>query len=95
MTTAVQAIAIKARTCPRHHFQNLSGLLDVKQLRESWGQLNQSMLSWYMIQPLRVGKNICTKTGLVLMDVSCTSKRLTEEPDAVVPHVRICVGSAE
>lgn len=42
MTTAVQTLAIKARTHPHHHFQNLSGLLDEQLLRESWGQLNKS-----------------------------------------------------
>lgn len=42
MTTNVQAIAIKSRTCPQHRFQNLSRLLDEQRLRESWGQLNKT-----------------------------------------------------
>lgn len=42
MKTTVQAIAIKARTCPRYQFQNLSSMLDEQLLRKSWGQLNKS-----------------------------------------------------
>ena len=29
----------------------------------------------------------------VRVGLSCASKYITEEPDAVVPHVRICVGA--
>src|SRR5690554_3476278 len=34
--------------------------------------------------------------GLVLLmgSVICTGKDITEEPDAVIPHVRICLGAA-
>ena len=40
MTTELQAIAFKARTHPKHRFQNLMGLLDRNLLYQSWGQLN-------------------------------------------------------
>ena len=42
MTTALQAIAYKAQTHPRHVFQNLSALLDEALMYESWGQLKKS-----------------------------------------------------
>lgn len=41
MTTALQAVAYKARTRPRHRFQNLSSLLDERLMYESWGRLNK------------------------------------------------------
>ena len=41
MTTALQAVADKARTHPGHVFQNLSGLLDEALMWESWGQLKK------------------------------------------------------
>lgn len=41
MTTALQAIAFKAQTHPKHRFQNLMGLLDRNLLYQSWGQLNK------------------------------------------------------
>jgi group II intron reverse transcriptase/maturase len=41
MTTALQAIAFKAQTHPKHRFQNLVGLLDRNLLYQSWGQLNK------------------------------------------------------
>ena len=41
MTTALQAIAYKARTHPKHVFQNLSSLLDEELMSESWGQLKK------------------------------------------------------
>ena len=34
-------------------------------------------------------------TDLELGRVDYTSKYITEEPDAVVPHVRICVGAVQ
>lgn len=34
-------------------------------------------------------------TDLELGRVDYTSKFITEEPDAVVPHVRICVGAVQ
>lgn len=40
MKTKLQAIAFKARTHPKHRFQNLMGLLDRNLLYQSWGQLN-------------------------------------------------------
>lgn len=40
MTTALHAIASKARTHPGHRFQDLYGLLDTGLLMTSWGQLN-------------------------------------------------------
>ena len=43
MTTALQAIAYKAQTHPRHIFQNLSALLDEGLLFESWGQLKKNV----------------------------------------------------
>lgn len=45
MTTALQAIAYKAQTHPRHAFQNLSALLDEGLMFESWGQLKKSAAS--------------------------------------------------
>ena len=41
MTTALQAIAIKAQTHPKHRFQNVYRLLDKGLLFESWGALNK------------------------------------------------------
>ncbi len=41
MTTKLNAIAFKARTHPKHRFQNLYGLLDADSLYQSWGQLNK------------------------------------------------------
>lgn len=41
MTTALQSIAIKARTHPKHRFQNLYKLLDSRLLFSSWGSLNK------------------------------------------------------
>ena len=41
MTTELQTIAFKAKTHPRHRFQNLMGLLDRNLLYQSWGQLNK------------------------------------------------------
>ena len=43
MTTALQAIAYKAQTHPKHVFQNLSTLLDEGLLFESWGQLKKNV----------------------------------------------------
>lgn len=43
MTTALQAIAYKAQTHPKHVFQNLSALLDEDLLFESWGQLKKNV----------------------------------------------------
>ena len=40
MTTALQAIAIKAQTHPTHRFQNLYKLMDKRLLFGSWGSLN-------------------------------------------------------
>ena len=41
MTTELQAIASKARTHPKHVFQNLSRLLEEELMLESWGQLKK------------------------------------------------------
>ncbi|MCP8690529.1 group II intron reverse transcriptase/maturase [Marinobacterium sedimentorum] len=41
MTTALHSIAFKARSHPRHRFQNLYGLLNSDLLYQSWGQLNK------------------------------------------------------
>ncbi|WP_028110739.1 group II intron reverse transcriptase/maturase [Ferrimonas futtsuensis] len=41
MTTELQAIAFKARTHPKHRFQDLYGLLEPELLYTSWGQLNK------------------------------------------------------
>ena len=41
MTTELQGIAYKARTHPKHVFQNLSSLLDEGLMLESWGQLKK------------------------------------------------------
>ncbi len=60
----------------------------------NWSQYKQ-MLSWYLISATEGEEFTSPQAGLVLMQVSCAGKYLTEEPDAVVPHVRICVGSAE
>lgn len=43
MTTALQAIAYKAQTHPKHVFQNLSALLDEGLLFGSWGQLKKNV----------------------------------------------------
>jgi group II intron reverse transcriptase/maturase len=43
MTTALQAVAYKAQTHPRHVFQNLSSLLDEDLMFESWGQLKKQV----------------------------------------------------
>ncbi len=45
MTTALQAIAYKAMTHPKHVFQNLSALLDEGLMFESWGQLKKGAAS--------------------------------------------------
>lgn len=45
MTTALQAIAYKATTHPKHVFQNLSAVLDEGLMFESWGQLKKSAAS--------------------------------------------------
>ena len=42
MTTALLAIACKARTHPKHRFQNLYRLLDKRLLAVSWGALNKA-----------------------------------------------------
>jgi group II intron reverse transcriptase/maturase len=41
MTTTLNTIAFKARTHPKHRFQNLYGLLNSNSLYQSWGQLNK------------------------------------------------------
>lgn len=41
MTTALNAIAIKARTHPRHRFQNLYGELNTDLLKRAWANLNK------------------------------------------------------
>ena len=41
MKTTLLSIAIKARTHPKHRFQNLYGMLDSEFLTQSWGQLNK------------------------------------------------------
>lgn len=41
MTTELDNIAFKARTHPKHRFQNLYGLLNTDRLYQSWGQLNK------------------------------------------------------
>lgn len=41
MTTALNAIAIKARTHPRHRFQNLYGELNTDLLKRGWASLNK------------------------------------------------------
>lgn len=41
MTTELDNIAFKARTHPKHRFQNLYGLLNTVRLYQSWGQLNK------------------------------------------------------
>lgn len=41
MTTALDNIAFKAHTHPKHRFQNLYGLLNTDNLYQSWGQLNK------------------------------------------------------
>lgn len=41
MTTALDNIAFKAHTHPKHRFQNLYGLLNTDRLYQSWGQLNK------------------------------------------------------
>ena len=45
MTTALHNIAFKARSHPRHRFQNLYGLLKTDLLYQSWGQLNKQAAS--------------------------------------------------
>jgi RNA-directed DNA polymerase len=41
MKTTLHSIAFKARTHPKHRFQNIYGLLDADFLYQSWGQLNK------------------------------------------------------
>ncbi|MFT6924555.1 MAG: RNA-directed DNA polymerase [Psychromonas sp.] len=41
MTTTLDNITFKARTHPKHRFQNLYGLLNTDSLYQSWGQLNK------------------------------------------------------
>jgi RNA-directed DNA polymerase len=41
MTTTLDNIAFKARTHPKHRFQNLYGLLNTDSLYQSWGELNK------------------------------------------------------
>ena len=41
MTTALQSITYKAKTHPRHTFENLSALLDEDLMLQSWGQLKK------------------------------------------------------
>lgn len=41
MTTTLQSIAIKARTHPKHRFQNLYKQMDSRLLFSSWGSLNK------------------------------------------------------
>lgn len=41
MTTVLDNIAFKAKTHPKHRFQNLYGLLNTESLYQSWGQLNK------------------------------------------------------
>ena len=41
MTTTLDSITFKARTHPKHRFQNLYGLLNTDRLYQSWGQLNK------------------------------------------------------
>ena len=41
MTTALNAIAFKARTHPQHRFQNLSGLMNSSLLQAAWSTLNK------------------------------------------------------
>lgn len=41
MTTTLDAITFKAKTHPKHRFQNLYGLLNADSLYQSWGQLNK------------------------------------------------------
>jgi hypothetical protein len=45
MTTALNSIAFKARTHPKHRFQNLYGLLNTESLYQSWGQLNKQAVT--------------------------------------------------
>ncbi|XP_014680338.1 PREDICTED: putative uncharacterized protein YkfC, partial [Priapulus caudatus] len=45
MTTTLHDIAFKARSHPRHCFQNLYGLLKTDLLYQSWGQLNKQAAS--------------------------------------------------
>ena len=45
MTTELHNIAFKARSHPRHRFQNLYGLLNSDLLYQSWGQLNKQAAS--------------------------------------------------
>ncbi len=47
-----------------------------------------------IILPLDKGMKGLENKIRVRTDLSCASKYITEEPDAVVPHVRICVGAA-
>lgn len=42
MTTTLQAITYKAQTHPRHHFGNLSRLLDEDRIYRSWGALRKN-----------------------------------------------------
>lgn len=41
MTTTLNTIAFKAKTYPKHRFQNLYGLLNTDSRYQSWGQLNK------------------------------------------------------
>ena len=41
MKTTLDNIAFKAKTHPKHRFQNLYGLLNTDRLYQSWGQLNK------------------------------------------------------
>ena len=41
MKTALQAIAFKSQTHPKHQFENLYGLLNSDLLIQSWGQINK------------------------------------------------------
>ena len=45
------------------------------------------------ILPLDIGMKGLENKFKVRIGLSCASKYITEEPDAVVPHVRICVGA--
>jgi len=49
----------------------------------------------YML-PLLTGKGmkIVVDKSCACLIKFCTGKYITEEPDAVVPHVRICLGAA-
>lgn len=55
----------------------------------NWSSL-KDMSRYFQIAPLRVSKRQ-TLVDWYLGLVNYTSECITEEPDAVVPHVRICV----